>query len=80
MNEKIVERHQRWLDTISDPELQAGLQEISKDDEVKSDAFYRYLSFGTSGMRGVIGAEISSRSKLNLSPDKTKNSPSLLNV
>ena len=56
MNEKIVERHQRWLDTISDPELQAGLQEISKDDEVKSDAFYRYLSFGTSGMRGVIGA------------------------
>ncbi len=46
-----------WLEkTKDDGELQAELLGIiGKEDEV-ADRFYRYLEFGTAGLRGVLGA------------------------
>ncbi len=39
-----------------DPDLKRELKEIEGDDEAIQDRFYRDLSFGTAGLRGVIGA------------------------
>lgn len=46
--------YQRWSETITEPELVKELLEM--DEMVKEDAFYRHLSFGTGGLRGMIGA------------------------
>lgn len=48
--------HTEWLENVSEEDLQNELQNISGDVEAINDAFYRDLSFGTGGLRGVIGA------------------------
>ncbi len=48
--------YQKWLkDFAHDPELVSELEEIDQDEKEKEDRFYQDLSFGTAGMRGVIG-------------------------
>jgi len=51
----------RWLEKagggrISDPDVVRELQEMEGDQEKITDAFYRELSFGTGGLRGILGA------------------------
>ena len=47
-----------WIEHVEDPELAAELAELkaSGDAAAVEDAFFRDLSFGTAGLRGVIGA------------------------
>ena len=48
--------YQEWLEKASAEDILAELKAVEgKDDEI-SDRFYRYLEFGTGGLRGVIGA------------------------
>ena len=47
----------QWVrDFSSDPELAGELAAIQTDEKEKEDRFYQDLSFGTAGMRGVLGA------------------------
>ena len=49
--------YKNWTEMpLDDPDLGAELQEICGKDTEIEDRFYRYLSFGTGGLRGVIGA------------------------
>lgn len=50
----VQERFDHWLDNVTDEEA-ALLREQAQDIEELNDAFYRELSFGTAGLRGVIG-------------------------
>ena len=46
----------QWLESqYFDEETKKEISDISKDDELK-DRFYKELSFGTAGLRGVMGA------------------------
>jgi len=49
--------YDQWLFyELEDLELKKELEEIKGDEEAIFDRFYRELSFGTAGLRGVIGA------------------------
>ena len=48
--------YQQWLDNCTDPALQEDLRAVQEDDAGITDRFYRTLSFGTAGLRGVLGA------------------------
>lgn len=48
------EVYNRWLKEVKDEELLNELQEMTEK-EIE-DSFYRNLSFGTGGLRGIIGA------------------------
>ena len=51
------ERYEQWLrDFADDPATVAELQAIAGDEKEIEDRFYTELSFGTAGMRGVLGA------------------------
>ncbi len=51
--------YDRWsVLATADPDLIDELRAISGDDDAINDRFYRELSFGTAGLRGVIGAGI----------------------
>ncbi|MBR5923557.1 MAG: phospho-sugar mutase, partial [Clostridia bacterium] len=51
------EQYQNWLKNATiDPDLITELKSIENDDNAINDAFYTDLSFGTAGLRGVIGA------------------------
>lgn len=53
----IREEYNRWLENATlDPDLIRELKEIKDDEAAINDAFYTELSFGTAGLRGVIGA------------------------
>lgn len=55
--EKELRLYQSWLSyPLEDAELSAELQAIKNDNDAIFDRFYRDLSFGTAGLRGVIGA------------------------
>ncbi len=52
---------ERWIGNVDDAELSAELEEVRKkadagDDSAMVDAFFQDLSFGTAGLRGIIGA------------------------
>lgn len=52
---------ERWIGNVDDAELSAELNDMrakadSGDDSAMVDAFFQDLSFGTAGLRGVIGA------------------------
>ncbi|REJ17242.1 MAG: phosphoglucomutase [Caldibacillus debilis] len=50
------QRAERWLRFENlDPELKKQLEEMAKDEKKLEDLFYKYLEFGTGGMRGEIG-------------------------
>ncbi len=48
--------YQKWLDAELDKDLMDELLSIKGKDEEINDRFYQDLSFGTAGIRGVIGA------------------------
>lgn len=48
--------YQRWMEAPHlDKDTRAELAAIQDDDEVIEDSFYKNLTFGTGGMRGVMG-------------------------
>ena len=50
------ENYEQWLkDFASDEAAMADLRAIAQDEKEMEDRFYRNLSFGTAGMRGVLG-------------------------
>ena len=46
--------YERWLLNVTDDDIKLELESI--DNTAMEDAFYRNLSFGTGGLRGIIGA------------------------
>ena len=57
LNEAMIEQYRRWCDNATgDPDLVAELRSIEGQDEEINDRFYRELTFGTGGLRGVLGA------------------------
>lgn len=53
------DNYQIWADRTDLPaNLQAEMQQLATDDKAAEDAFYQPLSFGTAGMRGILGAGI----------------------
>lgn len=50
-------RYEQWLnDSMIDEDTKAELRSIADDPKEIEDRFYRELTFGTGGLRGVIGA------------------------
>ncbi len=61
------EEYERWLTEFSgDPETVAELQAIAGDEKEIEDRFYTSLSFGTAGMRGVLGAGLNRMNAYNV--------------
>lgn len=54
-SDEIMKEYNRWLKN-ADMDLRKELKQISGDEALTEDAFYRNLEFGTGGLRGVIGA------------------------
>ncbi len=53
----INKEYMRWLQfAAEDEDIAQELKEYEHDEKKKTDAFYSELSFGTGGLRGVIGA------------------------
>jgi phosphoglucomutase len=51
-----IEVSEKWKTATNVPSyLKEELEEMSQDEQKLEDAFYRNLSFGTAGMRGVLG-------------------------
>jgi phosphoglucomutase len=51
-----LKKYREWLeDDYFDENFRQELKDLSDEDEI-TDRFYKYLEFGTAGMRGVIGA------------------------
>ena len=48
--------YQTWLGKADAEDILAELRAVEGDEMGISDRFYRYLEFGTGGLRGVIGA------------------------
>jgi phosphoglucomutase len=63
----ILERFNEWLkDFANDPETMNELENIRNNDKEVEDRFYTELSFGTAGMRGVLGAGMNRMNKYNV--------------
>ena len=55
--ENSIKLYSEWLTRATeDPDLQAELTAIAQDENEIYERFYKELSFGTAGLRGVIGA------------------------
>lgn len=53
------ENYASWKEfTNLEPTLKANLKTLASDSQMLEDAFYQPLSFGTAGMRGILGAGI----------------------
>ncbi|MEQ4549978.1 phospho-sugar mutase [Weissella sp. GP1] len=53
------ENYQIWADRTDLPQnLQDDMKRLAADEKAAEDAFYQPLSFGTAGMRGLLGAGI----------------------
>ena len=50
------EEYQMWLDNVHDAEVRKELLAIQHNDEEILDRFYKYIDFGTAGLRGKMGA------------------------
>ena len=63
----IRENYEKWLkDFANDPETVQELEAIRNDEKEVEDRFYTELSFGTAGMRGVLGAGMNRMNKYNV--------------
>ena len=47
---------ERWLEKVQDNEIKNELLSVVGNDKEIEDRFYKSLSFGTGGLRGIIGA------------------------
>lgn len=55
--EKIIELHQVWLRAADlDEDISKELVKMLSDSELMKEAFYKELTFGTGGLRGIMGA------------------------
>ncbi|MED3660537.1 phospho-sugar mutase [Ureibacillus terrenus] len=52
----VMELYAQWRNADLPEDLQEELNRIEGDSAAIEDRFYQYLSFGTAGMRGVLGA------------------------
>ena len=63
----VMENYEQWLkDFAGDAETVAELEGIRGDEKEIEDRFYTELSFGTAGMRGVLGAGMNRMNKYNV--------------
>ena len=63
----IRENYEKWMkDFESDKETLHELEAIRDDEKEIEDRFYTELSFGTAGMRGVLGAGMNRMNKYNV--------------
>jgi len=63
----IRENYEKWLkDFADDKETVLELESIANDEKEIEDRFYTELSFGTAGMRGVLGAGMNRMNKYNV--------------
>ncbi|MBR2822971.1 MAG: phospho-sugar mutase [Clostridia bacterium] len=63
----VMENYELWLkDFAGDAETVAELESIRNDEKEIEDRFYTELSFGTAGMRGVLGAGMNRMNKYNV--------------
>lgn len=63
----IRDNYEQWLkDFADDPDTVRELQSIREDEKEIEDRFYTELSFGTAGMRGVLGAGMNRMNKYNV--------------
>ena len=63
----VRENYEQWLrDFAADKETVQELEAIRNDDKEIEDRFYTELSFGTAGMRGVLGAGMNRMNKYNV--------------
>ena len=63
----IRENYEQWLrDFADDQDTIRELKAISEDEKEMEDRFYTELSFGTAGMRGVLGAGMNRMNKYNV--------------
>lgn len=63
----VQDNYQKWLrDFASDEDTVKELKAIADDPAEIEDRFYTELSFGTAGMRGVIGAGMNRMNKYNV--------------
>ena len=63
----VQQNYAQWLkDFASDPETVAELESIRGNDAEIEDRFYTELSFGTAGMRGVLGAGTNRMNRYNV--------------
>lgn len=51
-----IEVYRQWQQQELSNELAGELFKIAQDDKAIEDHFYQYVSFGTGGMRGILGA------------------------
>ena len=51
-----MKEFERWVEKVADCEIKTELYAIKDDDKEIEDRFYKELSFGTGGLRGIIGA------------------------
>lgn len=57
MDDRERKLYRRWCErAVADADLVQELESLSSDEEALKDAFYRDLSFGTGGLRGILGA------------------------
>lgn len=49
----VFKHYTQWQQAL--PQLSEELQTLAQDEAALSDSFYRFLEFGTAGMRGVLG-------------------------
>lgn len=52
----ILNEYKRWIDCASDEEIKQELALMKDNFEEINESFYKELDFGTSGMRGILGA------------------------
>ena len=63
----IRENYEQWIrDFADDAETVRELESIRNDEKEIEDRFYTELSFGTAGMRGVLGAGMNRMNKYNV--------------
>ncbi len=57
MDPQILKRAHAWLEDPSyDEKTKAEVRELLKNPDQLTDAFFTELSFGTGGLRGIMGA------------------------
>ncbi len=51
-----TERYEQWVKKVTEPEVKKQLEAMKGDEKAIENAFYKYLEFGTAGLRGELGA------------------------
>lgn len=55
MNQEILDKAQKWLDSDIDEQSKEEIRSLMSNEEGLTDAFYKDLEFGTGGLRGIMG-------------------------